>query len=364
MNKNFWIGVAVLVLVIIVGYYVLHQKPKETGATITIGSVLGLTGDAQYDSLNIKRGMDLAQADLAAQGVNVDIKYEDDSTDSSKTVLAAQRIISLYHPQAFEGFTWDFLLSAAAPLIESSKIPTWSPANPPEAGGTQSPYIFFGTPRNSTKVQPTADFLKKNNLKRVAIVVQDSTWGLEMIDDYTKAAQLAGATVVLVDKSEYGQESTVFPATATKVKQNKADVVLWSGGATGIDVFLPKLEQQGVDVPVIGEVALQDEVRNGAVQKTMKSGWYIFNTNDDPDFVTKFTAKYGTGPGYGADIAYDNLMVLVEAIRNTDGSSDQILAYLHGGKVQYKGYSTTSFAISDDGGLKDGAWVLEPVTAK
>jgi branched-chain amino acid transport system substrate-binding protein len=360
---KFLIGAAAVLVVGAV--LVMSGHSATTGSKpIVIGSVLGLTGDAAVDSLNIQRGMELARADLAKQGITVDIKYEDDETDSTKTVLATQRLISLYQPQAFVGFTWDFLLDAASPIIISAKVPTYSPGNTPETSSSRSPYIFFGTSLNTTKLQPTADFLEQNHSKRVAIVIQKSAWGLEMIDIYKQAAALAGASVVMVDQSDYGQEASVFPTVAAEIKQDGADTLLWSGAEASVDVLLPKLEQLGVDIPVIGDVGIEDSVRNGHVVKTMTSPWLVYKTNISQAFAQKFEAAYGSAPGVYSDFAYDGLMVMVEAIRNTDGSPDQVAAYLRDGKVTYHGYGASSFIFSPDGGLKGGVWSLVPIQTK
>ncbi len=107
MKKQIYIAVAVVAVVALAIVATKHQTgPTEA---IRIGAVLGLTGDAAQDGLSIKRGIELAKADLAKEGIVVEIEYQDDKTDPKQTVSALQYLLSTNRPQAIIGPTWSFL---------------------------------------------------------------------------------------------------------------------------------------------------------------------------------------------------------------------------------------------------------------
>jgi branched-chain amino acid transport system substrate-binding protein len=360
-NPQIW-TILLLIAVLIIGGALLHKDSRHgTQKPIVIGAVLGQTGDAAIDSLNIQRGMELAKDDLAQKGILVEFKYADDQTDSAKTVLAAQQIIAADHPQAFIGFTWDFQLDAVTPILNQAQIPAYSPANTSGVANARSPYVFFGAPLNETKIEPTAQFLKEHHITKAAIGIQNSAWGVNHIAVYKQAAAEAGTTIVSTDKSEYGQEMSALPTFVTKLKHNGAQALLWSGGQTGSNILLAEMERQNVNIPVLGEVQIENAVANGTVQKLPNTHWYVYKTNTATEFVQKFKAKYDQEPGLYADIAYDGVMILSEATTHTDGSPQQIAAYLREGKVQYHGYSVDQFRFDEKGGLISGTYHLEEV---
>lgn len=90
--------------------------------------------------------MELAQHDLAEQGIQVEFIYEDDATDPSKTISAVNNIL-LEKPQAVIGLTWSFLASSAAPILDNAQVPFYMPANTSEFVETDSKYAFFGSPK-------------------------------------------------------------------------------------------------------------------------------------------------------------------------------------------------------------------------
>jgi branched-chain amino acid transport system substrate-binding protein len=175
MKKIAWFCAALLAVVVL-GLFLKHPAPRSAG--IHIGAVLGLTGDAATDALNIKRGIDLAKDDLAKQGVEVEIVYQDDHTDPKQTVSAIRYLLSTAKPQAIIGPTWSFLEDAAAPVIAQEKIIAYAPADTSEFVNVRSPYQFHGAPRNALSVKPMVAWMLQHGSKRIAIITDSSAWGL------------------------------------------------------------------------------------------------------------------------------------------------------------------------------------------
>lgn len=75
-----WLYIGILILILISGYFLFGKKENlSTSETIKIGAVLSLSGAAAQDGENIQKGMELAKADLAGKGIDVEIFYQDDS---------------------------------------------------------------------------------------------------------------------------------------------------------------------------------------------------------------------------------------------------------------------------------------------
>lgn len=361
MGKEWWIaGVVVVIGLAWFGYSSLAPEPAA-GEPIKIASVLGLTGAAAVDALNIQRGMELAKADLAKDGVVVDIQYEDDATDAAKTVTATQRLLAIHSPHAFVGFTWDFNIDAAAPVLIEKQIVALSPSNTSETANTKSPFIFYGSVANEKKLAVIAKYLREQEITRVALVTSQTTWGDNHADIVARAAAQAGATVVLDERVQYGSETTTIPSLVTKLAKERAGLVFITHSDIAAATLLKKMQEQGVDIPVIGTVDVRHAVERLGIVKTATSDWFAFVNPAHEEFVEKFVVAYGEEAGVSAENGYDSLMLMVDAIRNTDGSGSAISEYLRTGKSEYDGYLTDKFMFNEKGGLEGGTWVLEPV---
>ena len=74
--KKIILIVAVLVIIALMVFF--SKRDTDVSAEeIRLGAVLSLSGEAAADGLNIKRGIDLAVADLAEEGVNVKVEYQE-----------------------------------------------------------------------------------------------------------------------------------------------------------------------------------------------------------------------------------------------------------------------------------------------
>ncbi len=360
MNK-IYTALGALVLVVLIGFFGWSANQHKT-ESIKIGAILGLTGPAATDSLNMKRGLDLAQADLAAKGVVVDINYQDDKTDPKQSVSAAQYLLTSYGPNAIVGPAWEFLEDAADPVIAAAKTVSYAPADTSEYTNFKSPYTFRGAPRVALSEQPLAEWLQKNNKKRIAIVVLKGGWGDTNAKAMRAAAKDAGATVVLDESFQSGTpDAANLMATALlKAKNVNADILFWSGFDPDAVALAKKRNELKFLVPVVVASTVYDSLLSrNAVSKEELKDMYFVSIPVSPDFVAKFKTKYGEAPGPYADRAYDGLMLLAQAIQNSPSrDGDAIAAQLR--KINYQGYGGV-YQFNNDGDVESGSWVIESI---
>lgn len=359
MQKVIW-GIVVIAIIIWIGVSFSERTPENTNEdVIRVGAVLSFTGDANVDSLRMQRGFDLAQEDLAQQGINVEIQYEDDETNPAQTISAVRKLLDTYKPDALVGLSWSFLAEAASPVVTEAKIPVFSPANTSEFTGKPSPYIFFGAVRNEQKLEPVVEWLKQKEITSVALFVDNAPWGNNHRDIYTRAAQEAGVEVVLLEEFIFGTEGEVTSAAVTKIKASEADALLWSGGEQGAVILLKKMQEQQVHIPVVGMDHLENIIKKQLVDYSVDIPLFVFETSLDQELDRKHQKKYGEPVGIYTDTAYDGLMLMVEAIQNTDRSGEKIAEYLQT-KTNYEGFAKT-YSFDENGDVEGGEWFLKEV---
>jgi branched-chain amino acid transport system substrate-binding protein len=357
MSKTAKIIIGIIVLALVVwGLISVNKKaPAPTSTTsIKVGAVISLTGPAAINGLDIQRGMDLAKKDLAAKGIQVAIEYQDDQTDPKQSVNAVQQILAIGKPDVFVGPIWSFLLDSAVPVIDKAEVVSFSPCSSSEYINSKSPYVFYGYVRNALKAAPASAWLEQVGAKKVAVIVSKDAWGDSNEKAFNQAVTDSGAKVVLTEKIPFGGEFDSLPTILTKVKAAGADAVLWTGYDDGATVFIKKMHEFKLDVPVLATDAFKSVTAKGVVALNPSDRVYVFDTPKNSTFADKFKTEYSIAPGECADTAYDGLMILADAIQNH--GSTPLANYLRS-DVNYSGYAH-DYKFDANNDVSGGEWVV------
>lgn len=350
------IVIAIIAIVIVVG---MREQDKPQ-AHIRLGAVLGLTGYAADDSMGVKRGVDLAVADLARKGVTVEVRYEDDKTDPKQTVSALQYMIATYKPQAVIGPIWSFLEDAGAPILTQHRLVGYAPADTTEftMGG---PYMLHGAVKNELIAEPAAGWLRDKKISKVAIIVGKDGFGSSVAKAFRNAAFQAGTKVVFDDAILGNGESGATMSTyLSKAKAAGAEAVLFTGYDEEAVVLAQRRPQIGFNVPVLAHTReYQRLLSGGTISESDVRGIDYISAENSPEFVAKFKAVYGQEPGNYSERAYDGAMMLVAAIQNaTSTDGETLTAYIR--SHPYQGYAGT-YRFDQKGDLVGGGWIIHPV---
>ena len=351
------IGVVLLIIIILFVANKGLNKTPINNQQIVLGAVVSLTGYAAVDGMNIKNGMDMAVTDLKKEGVDVKIIYEDDATDPKQTVSAVNKLLAVEKPDALVGPIWSFLIDAALPVINQNKIVTFVPSSSSEVVNGTSSYIFYGTYKNIEEAGPVATFLKDNKVKTVAVIVSNDAWGNSSEVAFSKAAEMAGAKVVMLDKISFGSDKDVMPTIVAKLIKLNPDAVLWTAYDEGSTIFAKKLQEQNYNKPMIAAASIMRGLINrGVITPQAKDRWYSINVSMDPAFRAKYIATYKQEPGISADSAYDGVKILVKGIQ-AGKTGIELSNYLRDG-FTYKGYLGT-YDFDSKGDIVGGLWTID-----
>jgi len=353
MNKK--IISIIAVVVILVGALVLinNSKPSEN---IKIGAALSLTGMAAVDGQNIKEGIEFAKTQLAKDGINLEVVYEDDGTEPAKTVSAINKLADIDKVNAIIGPTWSFLSAAAANSIQQKKIVSFNPANTSEHVEGKSDYFLFGAPKNYFKEGPVTEWLKTIGAKKVAIVIDEGAWGNSHLIPFENAIKNSGGELVIIEKIPFSETGADIQTIVSKLKNQGADAVLFTGFDASTAIFINKVQEMANSLPILAatEIAKKHD-EDGKINVSESDNVYVVIPEASQKFREDFKKEYGKYPGSYADRAYDGTMMLVKAIKEKPEGAD-LNQYIR--QMNYKGYmGTYSFDTNND--LVGGKWVVE-----
>jgi branched-chain amino acid transport system substrate-binding protein len=290
----------------------------------------------------------------------VTVVYEDDGTDTKKTGSAFEKLASVDKVDFIIGPTWSFLGDAAAPIIERTGVPTFAPALTSEFS-TPGEHIFFGSLKNSERAESIAQWMREQKIRKVALIVDDGTWGLSILPAFIEAAKSAGVEVVYQSKVQpFSSDPAEVSREVAKVQAAGADGIVMSGYQGFTTLLMKRVQEVGFSGPVlITQQFAFKVVLDGTVTLRDSDQFYVSYAGASDAFKAKYRAQYGEEPGEYADRAYDGVMLMVKALKDKS-DSETLTDYLRT-KTNYKGFANT-YQFDAKGDIVGGDWSIKKVT--
>lgn len=328
----------------------------ETGPASTLGKT-----QANYVKL-IQKQLDEAGS---INGKKIEIIMQDYETDDTKAVIAADKLIS-EGVVAVVGATQASTSMAILPKISSEGIPlmTVAPVNP------EAKDIYQMAPSNLTNANLIIEFLKENNISKVAWINARDGFGVEGLPSFEKVAK--ENDIKIVAHEEFDATATDMTVQLTNIrKENPEAVIVWSR-TPGAGIVARNFKALGFDIPMIQSSAsankgfldqVKDNNENIYVIGSKLSVVDQLPNGEQKDRLEKFRedyrAMFNSDPDNFTAHAADGFHLLIEAIKAGNTTSEDIHNYLKTEVNKYSGL-TGSFELQSDyvGPYEDGFSVL------
>jgi len=300
--------------------------------TIKIGGVAPLsppggvqTGESLRDGMKV--AIDELNASGGLLGQQVELLVEDTSGVPEKGVAAFERLATKDNVVAVTGSAHSAVCAAVGPVAHKYGMAfvageCWSD----NVTGAQIPEVFRITVANSLVYSVAADWVKAAAFSHVAIIGENSDWGLGVIDVFKKNLEGTGATV-----TSFTAERTVTDFTPQLLQLKRADPKpdLLIAGFTGAGLLQMLRQAYDLGLAPTKETAVfaaGADVLEPEFWKTMgKDGVYVIGNPaglpgkpDTPlsrNFGTAYQELTGRPANSVAMEGYDGIMVIAEAIK-------------------------------------------------
>ena len=307
--------------------------------TIKIGGIAPLSppGGVQTGE-SLRDGMKVAVEEINAAGgllgKQVELIIEDTSGVPEKGVAAFERLASKENVVAITGSAHSAVCAAVGPVANKYALAfiageCWSD----NVTGAQIPEVFRITVANSLVYSVAADWVKAVGFKHIAIIGENSDWGLGVIDVFKKNLEGTGAKV-----TSFTAERTVTDFTPQLLQLKRADPKpdLLIAGFTGAGLLQMLRQAYDLDFApskTTAVFAAGADVLEPEFWSTMgKDGVYVIGNpaglpgKPDTPLSRSFGEAYQKATGRpanaGAMEGYDGVMVIAEAIKAA-GSADR-----------------------------------------
>jgi branched-chain amino acid transport system substrate-binding protein len=284
----------------------------------------------------LQQSMKLAINEINANGgvlgKKLKLYYEDSAGAPDKGQSAMEKLITKEKVVAIAGEGHSSAALAEIEVAKRDNVPfivaeAWSDSIT-EKGYKQ---IFRVAPNNSMFSKRVVQFVEEFGYKNVAIIAEDSDWGIGNVDLLEKQLKEKGIEYksVVVDRNT----KDLVPQLLELTKKNKPDILL--NIMTGVGAYLVVKQAHEMGISPSAKTAMfmggADAAYPEIWETTGEASKYVmWQTPYSPKakfteltkpFVEAFNKEYGRNPSYVGLHGYDTVLILADAIKRA-GSTD------------------------------------------
>ncbi|AET56933.1 putative high-affinity branched-chain amino acid ABC transporter, amino acid-binding protein [Paenibacillus terrae HPL-003] len=329
MKKSAAFIAGIMLFSVLLGACSNGTSGQASGDTIQIGLSAPISGtEAQYGEA-YKNGAGLAVKEINdAGGINgkkVELVIQDDKGDAGEAVNVANKFTSNKDILAVVGHFNSSATLAAAPIYNKNKIVEVAPSSSAPGVTNAGDYTYRVITTDAFQADYLAKWSKELGYKKVALIYEQTDFGLGLLDVYKDAAPKNG--VQLVANEAYVPGTKDFSTILTKIKEQQPDAIFIGGFYNEAALVAQQAQKLNLKTDFIGVDSLYSgallELGGQSVEGFKLIGFfYPGGSNAEANkFAKAYEAAYSKQPDNHAAYAYDAASVILDAIKK--GGTDR-----------------------------------------
>jgi len=345
--------------------------PAGAQTVVKIGHVAPLTGAIAHLGKDNENGARLAIEELNAKKLKIggkevrfELLSEDDAADPKQGTAAAQKLVDA-NVVGVIGHLNSGTTIPASRIYYDAGIPQISPSATNPKYTKQGYDTTFRVVANDGQLGGTLGRYAVNELKikKVAVIDDRTAYGQGVADEFGKAAEAAGATIV--GREFTNDKATDFNAILTSIKGKGPELVFFGGMDAVAGPMLRQLKQLGMQVKFMGGDGIcspklaelgGDAIADDQVVCAEAGGVTQDHVAAMEAWKKRFNERFKADVQIYAPYVYDATMTMVAAMQKADSTDPKkFLPELK--KISYDGV-TGSISFDKNGDINDGALTL------
>jgi branched-chain amino acid transport system substrate-binding protein len=340
MTKRSWLVGLLVVLAVIIGLGPSTPALAQNPVKIGVLTPLSPPGDASAGQF-IVRGAKMAAEDVNARGGvlggrKIELHIEDDSGTPEKGVAGMRKLATQDRAVAVIGQFHSSVMGAVQDLAEQFKIPVFS-TQASAKGITERhlTYTFRTHVIDPDRVALWNRWIKQQGFKRVAVLAENTDYGVGVVEDAKKLSAGMGAGVEL--KTVIFDRAVVdLTPQLLEIKSWKPDLFINVGIGTPTYLIIKQAYDVGLFPATPMLVSYDLPARPEFWKNLGEKGTYLtFITYYHPTmkltprgeaFRTKYRAEFKEDPVYGALNGYAQITLLADALNAAKSDAGENLA--------------------------------------
>ena len=306
-----------------------------------------LSGEGSSWGTAERNGIDMAvdkiNSDGGINGRPIKIVYQDDRGDPTTAVSAFRNLVDEQGINIIIGTTWSRTGLAVAPLANSSRVVMVSPSLGVAQFNEQSPYLFNVWPHDYLLSEQLAEAVFERNYRNVAVIGAQEVWVSDQTIAFNRRFTSLGGNISLLFEPETTNRD--MRTEAAKIKNSNVDAIVYlTDGVQVGTIMAQRVKEQGIEKPSFSVTLTQDDIT--ASRNAYDGTVFMTSLTPSPEFEADYKNRFEKELEIGGDSAYDVVMLLAQAIQETNSTdSEQVARYLRSVKT----YSGMSGRLTADG---------------
>lgn len=318
----------VLCLVVLgISTFVQKNNSLSNKSVIKIGVITPLTGEAAAWGTWVKKGLDLAVAEIGNSKIK--LIYEDDKCDPKTGVDAYNKLINIDHVDMITGLVCSSVALAVEPLANKDGIPmitTGASATTLRGKGDQ---VFNAWSLNDVQAIFVADYLIDSGVKKVAILSSNNDLGVTLKDGFKAEFEKKGGIITTMEVVD--QKSTDVKTQLAKIKASNPEYVFLGTYYDNAAYTFKQNKELGYGLKFIGTLDSYNEKVREIAGDAVIGYKYSFAKIDASstaliNFENAYKAKYGEEMSSPGDVAYDAMNLINDAINSGKSVGSYLLS--------------------------------------
>lgn len=329
----------------------------DSKGAVRIGIILSLSGFGQKWGEQARRGAELALKEINSEGgINgepLTFILEDSASTPSRGVSSFQKLTEIDHVNVVVGDIISFVTLPLVPIANRKQVLLVTPSIFDNDMPDDSAYFFSTCPRkNSIRPSVANFFALKPNVKRLAILCADNSWGKTYLDVWQSEAQHAGVEVVsTICTSDMTSD---FHAEILRVKAVKSDALVLP---FGVDRALRRVKELNLPHAILSTSSVAEALDAG-LSPEIAEGVYFNDWVASPEFRDKFEKRFHANPIMEPQNTYEAVRAVAYALRKNRNDPRSALMQLKyqgvGGTIDFTSSHSGNYANSMLMTVRDG----------
>ncbi|AKG54347.1 branched-chain amino acid ABC transporter [Dehalogenimonas sp. WBC-2] len=262
-------------------------------------------------------------------GKDVELIVEDGKTDATAGFEAVKKLATVNGCKVIIGPMISGAVLASGEWAAQNKVLLVSPSATSPAITNQAwrQFFFRTAPSDTLQGKAMAELVIDAGYQRVAIVVQNTQYGVGIAD--TVAAEIAGKATI-VSTIKYDATKLDYLSELQAVKAANPDVVIHAGYEDDAQIVFKQAAQVGLDTAqwITSEGVKADKTITDAQAAAFMAQCVIGTNPVAPEglalaatFAQQYQARFGNVPGTYNDFSYDATNLVLKAMQNV-GATD------------------------------------------
>ncbi|MEO1198225.1 MAG: ABC transporter substrate-binding protein [Pseudomonadota bacterium] len=310
-------------------------------AEIKIGAVLAVTGPASFLGDPAKKTLEMYVEQInEAGGINgemLDLVIYDDSGDASRSTTFATRLIEEDEIVAMVGGSTTGTTMAMVPIFEDYEIPFISLGGAVVIIDPVKPFVFKTPHTDRMACEKIFEDLQNQEISQIGMISGTGGFGKSMREQCIDVAGDWG--IEIVADQTYGPQDSDMTPQLTNIKNTEGlQAVVNAGFGQGPAIVTRNFAQLGFEVPLyqshgVASKSYIDLAGDAAEGVRLPASALLVAEalpDDDAqkpvvvDYKTTYEEITGEPVSTFGGHAYDGLMILVEALKTVEDTSDSI----------------------------------------